>query len=308
MINVFITGENGLMAKAVELALIKDPDCKVVWGNLSAPRNLKELCDFPAMWNKDFLELDITKRFNLKLALMSTKPDVIINLAGVVGTDICSRFPLQAVDSNIKGAYNVASLAKELGIGLIHFSTTAIFDPDDYDGKIITNSTRKGPKTHYGLTKCMGEDIAKFTYPYTVIVRPTFVFGGNEDRHSAIAKLIKSSFMGNTEVVLLDPEIRKDYMYVDDMVRALVTIVKKSTAGKEYNVSFGAPIKFSEIIDLIEATLNINLQYKLVPEADYLKNHVVDNSEVVSLGWAPQVSLIEGIIKSFESFSEVEKF
>ena len=306
MSRIFIAGECSLLAKRFEDLMILGNRHEIIWGYNSRTKEQLELCNFRSVWSNDEFELDVTDiMFNKVVQLLC--PDVILNFAGMVGTDICNIFEYQAIKSNVFGAFNVAKVSREIGAKLIHFSTTAIFDPDYYDGSLINNLSRKKAKTLYGKSKLVGEELVRFVYPEAIVVRPTFVYGGIEDNHSAISKIIKTIFTKRNEDVLLDPSIKKDYMYVTDLIAALETVIKNGVIGNSYNVSFGRPAKFGDIILMIQTITDSEVHYRLFPELDYLKNHIVDNSEMVKLGWKPEIPLEIGIRMSFDEIRSFYK-
>lgn len=302
---VFITGEAGLIAQRLEHELMLTGN-DVVWGY--SHRDLSR-CRFRSVWNYD-VELDVCDYEVLKRTIKETNPDIVIHTGGYVGTEICELYPKEAAISNVYGSHNVAKVCEELNKYLVYFSTTAIFDPDDYEGNIITLQTAKNPKTIYGVTKYAGELTCSKVSRLTVL-RPCFVYGGKNDFHSAIAKLIKTGFTHRKEIILLDPAIKKDYLYIDDFVAALMVIlltIKKQFIKEkqkyEFHISYGEPILFGDVIRKIEDITGLKLVYELRPNCDYLKNHIVSNDSVLALGWKPNITLEEGIKRSFLEIKE----
>ena len=295
MKKVFITGENGCIARYLDRILPKD-EFEMVW---SYSNHDQYLCSFPSTWNKGW-ELDICDYDILYNVIDKLKPDIIIHTAAYVDTVLCEKHPRETALSNVYGSYNVVQLCKQFGILPVFFSTTAIYDPSDYDGNIITSNTKPIPKTIYGITKYTGELICKsILHNEAIIIRPCFVYGGIEDGHSGIARLIKSSFTGITELMLLNPNYKKDYMRVEDLISAIVLLLKRGSGG-EFNISRGDPKYFGDIIKTIETIVPNKLNYKLFPNDDYMKNHIVDNTLIKSLGWESKYDLATGVRMSFE--------
>ena len=299
MKKIFILGEAGCIAKYLD-KILPEQGFEVVWGYTH--RDITK-CNFPSVWGRGDKELDVCDYMLLKDTIKILQPDVVINPAGCVDTWLCESMPEQAAKSNVFGSYNVAKICKELDTKLVYFSTTAIFDPSDYDGKKITNDTRKNPKTIYGITKYAGEMATKSLIPKAVILRPCFVYGGADDRHSAIARLINTCFTKETIDILLDGMIKKDYMRVEDLISAIRIILNLDVEG-DFNISRGTPIPFKEVVSEIEKVTQLPTHFRLHPEEDYLKNHIVDNARIRSLGWSSQYTLHEGIEKSFGEIRE----
>ena len=293
MKKIFITGEEGCIARYLDRLLPKN-EFKIVWGH-SNKNNA--LVNFKSTWNKG-LELDICDYDLLKNAIIESDPDIIIHTAGFVDTVLCESEPKNAFLSNGYGAFNVAKICKERNIKLLYFSTTAIFDPIDYHGNMITNNTKITPKTIYGVTKYSGELICKSLLDNLIVVRPCFVYGGIEDGHSSISRLIKSSILKQDIKILLSNEYKKDFMRIEDLISAIIILLNLDIVG-DFNISLGQPKFFNEIVDILKTVTGITPIFDLVPEKDYMKSHIVDNSDIKEFGWIPKISLEEGVKLSY---------
>ena len=104
-------------------------------------------------------EADLTKAEEVRNALSSIRPDVIIHAAAVPDLDICEADPAKAFQVNVHGTRHVVEAARELGAGVAYISTDAVFD-----GKKQTpylESDRPIPPTVYGRTKLRAEQIVR---------------------------------------------------------------------------------------------------------------------------------------------------
>lgn len=222
--------------------------------------------------------------------------DWVIHLAAIVSTLLCDTAGRHTFDVNVKGSYNVADLAKEFKIKMCYFSTTAIYKPGI---EPILEESEKKPHTLYGFTKYLGELVVQFMFKdeleNLLVVRPCFAFGGLNDR--SIGYLLVKSGLNNEPLnIQLDTENYKDYMFIDNLSDAIEKLVTKNISG-EYNISYGKPIKFGELVKKVEAMgLKPFIYYR--PELDYLGNHVVDNSKLKSvIDWKPTITLESGLEK-----------
>jgi UDP-glucose 4-epimerase len=290
---VFITGELGMTALYLDkLFSQNNSGYEIVWG--ASNREISH-CTFNSVYGNGN-ELDICNYQALEYDISMTRPDIIVHLAGIVGTDLCNRMPEQAVKSNVWGSYNIAKLSVKYNCKLVYFSTTAIYDPNAYHlGKPIREDTSKLPQTHYGITKYAGELISKSTAAKNLLViRPCFVYGGKNDYHSALSKAVKSLHSGKNFDIFLDQVKSKDYLYVVDEIAAIKMLIDQDRTG-DYNISFGNPRPFGEYVNLVEKELSGKVNFTYYPETDYLHDHIVDNAKIKSIGWKPKISLLEGI-------------
>ncbi len=229
--------------------------------------------------------------------------DWLVHLAAIVSTISCDLAGRHTFDVNVKGTYNVADLCREKKIKFCYFSTTAIYKPGQNP---ILEESIKEPQTLYGYTKYLGELTAQQVFKHNpenlLVLRPCFAFGGNNDR-SIGSLVIRSGILNEPLNVQLDPEKLKDYMHVDNLSEAVEMLLTRNIVG-EYNISYGEPIKFGELVAKVEAMgLKPFIYYR--PELDYMGDHVVDNTKLKSvIDWKPSITVEEGLKKVFEKLNK----
>lgn len=123
-------------------------------------------------------DCDITNNKQLHEVLVSIKPDVIINCAGVVPkacTDIEEMFRVNAIAPRF-----IAEIANHIGAYLVHVSTDCVFNGavGSYYEDVIPC-----PKTAYGMSKLCGEIVQE---PH-VTIRTSFVGLPDPKGHGLLA-------------------------------------------------------------------------------------------------------------------------
>src|SRR5438067_5222321 len=115
-----------------------------------------------------FVQADITNRDTVQRALEGAS--VAVNLVGVFGSK------MRGV--HVDGARNIAEAASDRGLdALVHVSAIGA-DPNS--------------PSNYGRTKAEGEDEVRTAFPHATIVRPSLVFGSEDEltnRFAAMARL-----------------------------------------------------------------------------------------------------------------------
>jgi dTDP-4-dehydrorhamnose reductase len=119
-------------------------------------------------------ELDLTNLNAIRTFIDHTKPDIIINPAAYTAVDKAESEPEIAHFINVSAPEVLASMAAELDIPLVHFSTDYVFDGLKKDAYIETDKTN--PQSVYGKTKCEGEEKIR-KHPKHIILRTSWVFG-----------------------------------------------------------------------------------------------------------------------------------
>jgi len=119
-------------------------------------------------------ELDLTNPDAIKKFIDQTKPDIIVNPAAYTAVDKAESEPEIAHLINSLAPEVLASMARELDIPLIHFSTDYVFDGLKKEAYVETDKTN--PQSVYGKTKCEGEEKVR-THEKHIILRTSWVFG-----------------------------------------------------------------------------------------------------------------------------------
>ena len=129
----------------------------------------------------DFQDLDITNHNDVSLFVQTKKVNVIINCAAYTAVDKAESEPELADAINHLAVENLAKIAKQNKIKLIHISTDYVFDGlscKPYVEKDVPN-----PKSVYGQTKLSGELAMQHINPInSIIIRTSWVyskFGNN---------------------------------------------------------------------------------------------------------------------------------
>jgi dTDP-4-dehydrorhamnose reductase len=127
-------------------------------------------------------DLDVTDEPALRAALVRIGPDAIVNCAAFTDVDGAESEPERAFAINRDGARNLARVAADAGIPLVHVSTDYVFDgvaPRDRDGRprAYLESDPAGPRTVYGESKLAGEQAVLAASRRHAVVRTAWLFG-----------------------------------------------------------------------------------------------------------------------------------
>ena len=125
-------------------------------------------------------ELDITDKTSIAKAVQVYKPDIVANAAAYTAVDKAETEIQEAFAVNRDGARNVAEVAQENGLPIIHISTDYVFNGQNENG--YKEDDAPGPLNVYGLSKLEGEWGIMEANPNHIILRTAWVysrFGNN---------------------------------------------------------------------------------------------------------------------------------
>lgn len=125
-------------------------------------------------------DLDISCLESTRRVLREIQPAVIVNTAAMHHVENCEKEPLRAYEVNSLGARNLALVARELDVKLLHVSTDYVFDGTKRQPYLEQDSV--APLNVYGNTKLAGEAFLKGVGEKYFIVRTSALYGENPCR------------------------------------------------------------------------------------------------------------------------------
>jgi uncharacterized protein YbjT (DUF2867 family) len=216
------------------------------------PRNSYFLQQLAQVGQFGFEQADITKADSVRNAVKSAT--AVINLVGIFGRR------MDAV--HVDGARNVAEAAREAGArSLVHISAIAA-DPDS--------------QSNYGRTKGEGETALRQGVPQATIIRPSLVFGPEDDLTNRFAAMARLPVL---PVIAANRNFQP--VYVRDLARAIgmAALDPGRFAGKTYEI--GGPQVMS-MVELHRAILELTGQD---PEIVHMPDFVT--GLIARLGFLP---------------------
>jgi len=288
---IFVTGESGHLGSLI-CSACRERGYSVLNDKYSFQA---EHCKskLPGVFNFQYPnEIDILNEHMIENIFRFEQPDIVFHTAAFVGTDKCISSYHGAYVTNVVAIDNILDIIKKSCSSclFVNFSTTATCDPMYYglDNK-ITENTKRGPKTWYGMTKWQGEQVMKKQYDNWINFLPVFLFGCYPfDTASIWAKIFVQSNNGKRFNILLDPKIHKQYEYAPNMIEVIMRIVEnRKSVGKDI-VLTGSEIRpFGDFLNIAheeyKSLLGKDLEYNIFPEEDYLMYHVADPSLMYEL-------------------------
>lgn len=173
---------------------------------------------------------------------------------------------------------------------IIYLSTVAVY-------------TNKGnPKDIYGASKLKAEKLIKSWGKNegvtTQILRPFSVYGpGN--KKGLIYEFIKSINTKNEVTIYGDGKIKRDLLFVDDLVDAILKSLNYQKSF-EADIVYGRQYSLLEIVKIFEKILNKKIKIKFMPQDTSKPTNIKTSPKKANniLSWVPKVTLEDGLRKS----------
>jgi len=243
------------------------------------------------------------------------KPEVLNHHAAQISVPLSVDDPREDARVNVMGWLNLLEGCRQHGVKrIIYISSGGVVygEPETLPAE---ESFPLQPASPYGISKFTGENYLKFFAQKTGLKYITFrysnVYGPRQVPHGeagVVSIFIQALLAGKAPTIFGDGSCIRDYVFVGDVVRANLLALDK---GENIAVNIGTsiPTDVNELYQVIRAAMKSDIQAQNGPprrgdlKANYLK---VALAEKV-LGWKPQVSLVEGIMKTYEYFRDKAK-
>lgn len=221
--------------------------------------------------------------------------------------------PYAVYQTNIIGTADIFELAGKCGVKKVIFSSSLY----SY-GQTTLPSMREDdcvkPHTIYGISKVSGEHLLayyanKYGYNYAIL-RLFFVYGPRQFPGMGYKSIIVKNFerlaSGKQPIIFGDGNQSLDYVYVDDVINALIKVAESPVGGEIFNVGSGKATSVSSLITLMKkiAGSTAEIDYGLADETQ----GTIRVSDIKKIGkilqWQPTVTLEDGLEKTFAWIKE----
>lgn len=241
--------------------------------------------------------------------------DVVVHLAANTGVAPSVEDPRLDCMSNVVGTLNVLEAARFNGVRRFVFASSgapvgAVLPP-------IHEELPPHPVSPYGASKLAGEGYCSAYFHTfeieTVVLRFSNVYGpGSQKKQSVVAKFIKSALNGQPFEIYGDGLQTRDFIYIDDLVAAIMAAAAHKTIGGEvFQIATNRETTLSELIDELrrvmehEGLLIPTTLYKSPRLGDVKRNYSDTSKAKDLLGWLPKTDLPTGLAKTLAYFRQV---
>ena len=284
---------------------------------LSYASNINNLIDINNKDNYTFIQGDICDNELVIDIFEKYKISRVIHLAAESHVDRSIDEPLQFAKVNILGTLNLLQVAKNywkenLSDKLFyHISTDEVYGSLGDDG-LFFETSKYDPHSPYAASKASSDHFVrsyKDTYGLPVVISNcSNNFGPNQFTEKLIPLVVKNIINNKFIPVYGNGENIRDWIYVDDHVRAIDLIFHEGQIGETYNI--GSSNEYKNI-DLINELITITDTFLERPEGasanliNYVSDrpghdfrYAIDSSKLNMLGWKTSKNFRENIEKT----------
>jgi len=245
---------------------------------------------------------DLRDKNNVFRQINKIRPSWIFHLASpVLRSDrLIDQTLIKNLETDLFGTVNLIEAAAKLKKKpkILITNTAAVYQPSL---KPLKENSPLNPINSYGLSKMTQElislQLAK-SYKLKIIITRTFLLIGPGQKPGFVVNdLCHTIATGQTQIVLGNPNIRRDFTDVRDACRAYYLLITKGKPNEVYNVCSNKTFSITEIVNRLAALTGFKLIVKTKPTWRQNDPPVVcgDNCKIRKLGWQPQINLNQSL-------------
>ncbi|MBU3852005.1 MAG: NAD-dependent epimerase/dehydratase family protein [Candidatus Paralactobacillus gallistercoris] len=311
MSKVLITGGAGFIGSNLADRLIKDNDQIVIVDDFSM--GLRE--NIPDSQLITTYQANITDKVFMKDLLLSEHFDYIYMFAGIASVADSVERPYETHQTNQEAnVYLLEVLRKyHLPVKKVLFaSSAAVYGNDPHLPKLETSTI--DPLTPYAIDKFATErylmDYGRLYNIPTVATRFFNIYGPKQNPsspYSGVLSIISDCIkQGKTFNLYGDGQQVRDFVYIDDVIDALLLLTKESDINHEvFNVAAGVGTTLNDVIRAYEHAAGKNLAVNYLPErVGDIKYSYADITKLRQLGFKPKYNIESGIAKYWQYINQ----
>jgi dTDP-glucose 4,6-dehydratase len=240
--------------------------------------------------------------------VQEVQPEIVIHLAATSPVSYSYDHPHEVMETNLMGTINLAEACRTLVPHLKQFLFASTSETYGNGPLPKTEETLQIPNSPYSVSKHAAESYLgylKDAYEFPVtILRPFNTYGRKTNQHFVVERMIVQMLSG-ARVRLGDPDAIRDFLYVDDHIRAYMACLNKPKAiGQTFNFCTGKKISIRELSRKLASMTGFEGQvlWHQTPARPLDIKRLVGSYEKASkvLGWRPRVDLDSGLKRTVD--------
>ena len=330
MKTILVTGGAGFIgSNLIRFLVEKYNNYNIInFDSLTYAGNLFSLIDLENKNNYFFIKGDISKNKDLEKVFNNYEIDIVINLAAESHVDRSIINPLSFVKTNVLGTVKLLEIVKKNWKKdyndklFYHISTDEVYGSLSSKGFFNENSKYE-PNSPYSASKASSDHFVRAymkTYDIpSIISNCSNNYGPYQFPEKLIPLVINNIFSKKEIPIYGDGQNIRDWLYVDDHIRAIDLIINKGKIGENYLIGGFNELKNIDLVNkIIETTDKLlgkkkgsskSLMTFVKDRPGHDARYAIDSSKIISdLGWKPMVKFEDGILKTVKWYLENKKW
>ncbi len=305
---ILVTGGAGFIGSAFIRLAVEQTDVDIV--NLDAltyAGNLENLATISGHPRYRFVKGDIADREAVERVVVESHPDAIVNFAAESHVDRSIFAPGPVFETNLRGTFTMLEIAREHRIPrFVHVSTDEVYGsldpPHEADEQYPLN-----PSSPYSAAKA-GSDLLALAYFKTyklplLVTRASNNYGPYQFPEKLIPLMISNALEDRALPIYGDGLQIRDWLYVDDHCRAILTVLQKGREGEIYNIGGNRSLTNLEVVERILTITGKprSLMQSVQDRPAHDRRYALSSEKLMrETGWSPQMDFDNGLAATID--------
>jgi len=325
-----ITGGCGFIGtNLIQQLLQRYPEVRIrVLDNLlvGTKQDLAEVCDFQEATSSSPLSNSEGPAGSVQLVVGDIRDfatcsrccegaDIIVHLAANTGVAPSVEDPRADMEANVIGTFNMLEAARRNNVARFIFASSGA--PIGETEPPIHEEKAPRPVSPYGASKLAGEGYCSAYFRTFGVKTVSLRFGniyGPRSKHksSLVAKFIKNALSGQDLEVYGDGGQTRDFIYIDDMIEAILLSSKTDVGGEVFQIATYKETTVNEITSSIQELFKkttgktVTVVHGDSRLGDVRRNYSDITKATKVLGFKPRYDLEQGLKETLEYFLKRE--
>lgn len=296
---VYVAGHKGMVGSAIARRLASE-GCEVI---------------FPTD------RVDLREQVAVREWMAANKPDAVVVAAAKVGGILANdSFPGQFLYDNLMIEANLIEAARMNGAEKLLFLGSSCIYPKFAEQPIVEGSLLTGPleptNEWYAIAKIAGIKLCQaYRREYGcdfISAMPTNLYGPGDNFDLKSSHVMPALMRKAHEAKLAGAETieiwgtgspRREFLHVDDLADACVMLLKTYSGEEHVNVGSGDDVTILELTETVMKAVGFTGSIvKDTTKPDGTPRKLMSADKLRSMGWAPSISLDQGVASTYEWF------
>jgi UDP-glucose 4-epimerase len=222
-----------------------------------------------------------------------------------------STNPIYDIQTNLVGSIRLFQLAIQANIEKIIFPSSGGTIYGEPEIIPVKENSSLNPKDPYGISKLAIEKYLNYFYEAYgldyLILRYSNPYGKRQNpygKQGIIPIFLNKIKSGESPEIYGDGTMERDYIYIDDAIKATARVLENKTKEKVFNIGSGMGISVNSLLGIMSEITGKNIQ------PSYTKDTVVRVKKIIldislikeKVGWEPTTNIKDGIRRTWDWF------
>jgi dTDP-glucose 4,6-dehydratase len=306
---LLVTGGAGFIGSCfVRLALTAEHDFEIVnLDKLTYAGNLENLASVANHPRYRFVKGDVCDRALLRELFDETKLDAVVHFAAESHVDRSIFAPQPVFDTNLAGSFALLETMRGQRVSrFIQVSTDEVYGSLEAPFEADENFPLK-PSSPYSAAKA-GADLMALAYHKTyglpvMVTRASNNYGPFHFPEKLIPLMICNALEDKSLPIYGDGLQVRDWLYVEDHCRAILSVLKKGREGEIYNIGGNCSLTNREVVERILAITGkpSSLMQSVTDRPAHDRRYALSSEKIMrETEWKPQVDFERGLTATVE--------